>query len=47
VPWAIFTHCGSEIVTGDARKSGRRVAALGAERGLLAEIARDGLELDL
>ena len=47
VPWAIFTHCGSEIVTGDARKAGRRVAALGAERGLLAEIARDGVELDL
>jgi len=29
-----------------ARPKGR-VAALGAERGLLAEIARDGVELDL
>lgn len=47
VQWAVFTHCGSEIVTGDARKAGRRVGALGAERGLRAEIARDGLELML
>jgi hypothetical protein len=47
VPWAVFTHCGSEIVKGDARTVSRRVAALGRERGLRGEIARDGLELQV
>ena len=47
VPWAVFTHCGSEIVKGDARVVSRRVAALGRERGLRAEVAHDGLELRL
>jgi phosphoribosyl 1,2-cyclic phosphodiesterase len=45
VPWAVFTHCGSEIVKGDARAVAARVDALGRERGIRAEIARDGLEL--
>jgi phosphoribosyl 1,2-cyclic phosphodiesterase len=45
VPWAVFTHCGSEIVKGDAREVAARVAALGRERGLRAELASDGLEL--
>jgi hypothetical protein len=47
VPWAVFTHCGSEIVKGDARVVSRQVAALGRERGLRAEVAHDGLELRL
>lgn len=47
VPWAVFTHCGSEIVTGDARTIARRVASLGQERGVRAEVGRDGLELRL
>jgi phosphoribosyl 1,2-cyclic phosphodiesterase len=47
VPWAVFTHCGSEIVKGDARGISRRVAALGRERGVRAEVARDGLILEL
>jgi phosphoribosyl 1,2-cyclic phosphodiesterase len=47
VPRAVFTHCGSEIVKGDARGVAHRVAELGRERGVRAEIAHDGLELQL
>jgi phosphoribosyl 1,2-cyclic phosphodiesterase len=45
VPWAVFTHCGSEIVKGDARAVAARVDALGRQQGIRAEVARDGLEL--
>jgi phosphoribosyl 1,2-cyclic phosphodiesterase len=44
---AVFTHCGSEIVKGDARATAATVRALGLERGVEARIARDGLELAL
>jgi phosphoribosyl 1,2-cyclic phosphodiesterase len=44
---AVFTHCGSEIVKGDARTVAATVRALGAEHGIEARIAHDGLELDL
>ena len=42
---AIFTHCGSEMVGGDARAMQRVVHALGRERGVHARIAHDGLRL--
>jgi len=45
VDQAIFTHCGSGIVTSDARKVAARIAALGAARGVAASIAYDGLTL--
>jgi phosphoribosyl 1,2-cyclic phosphodiesterase len=44
---AVFTHCGSEIVKGDTRTVATRVAALGRERSVRAEIAHDGLELEV
>jgi phosphoribosyl 1,2-cyclic phosphodiesterase len=44
---AVFTHCGSEIVKGDARAVAAAVRALGSERGIEALIAHDGLELSL
>ena len=44
---AYFTHCGSEIVTGDARRVGHAVGRLGAERGVDVRFARDGLRLVL
>jgi phosphoribosyl 1,2-cyclic phosphodiesterase len=44
---AAFTHCGSEIVKGDARTVAAAVRALGAEHGIEASIAHDGLELDI
>ncbi len=44
VPEAVFTHCGSEIVTGDERTLGARVRALARERDVDAEIAHDGME---
>jgi phosphoribosyl 1,2-cyclic phosphodiesterase len=42
---AIFTHCGTEIVTGSTRHVARLVAHFGEERGVPARIAYDGLRL--
>jgi len=42
---AVFTHCGTEIVTADARQVSRVVRRLGVARGVDARIARDGLRL--
>ncbi|HEY8469367.1 MAG TPA: MBL fold metallo-hydrolase [Longimicrobiales bacterium] len=47
VPRAIITHCGSQIVTADAREVAARVRAMGEERGVRAEVARDGLVVRL
>lgn len=44
---AVFTHCGSEIVKGDARTVAGSVGSLGSEYGIEALIAHDGLELSL
>jgi phosphoribosyl 1,2-cyclic phosphodiesterase len=44
---AYFTHCGREIVTGDARRVGLVVGRLGAERRVEAHVAHDGLRLVL
>jgi phosphoribosyl 1,2-cyclic phosphodiesterase len=44
---AVFTHCGSEIVKGDARAIASAVRALGSDYGIEALIAHDGLELSL
>jgi phosphoribosyl 1,2-cyclic phosphodiesterase len=44
---AIFTHCGSEIVRADHRRSLARVVALGRARGIDAAIACDGERIDL
>lgn len=44
---AIFTHCGSEIVAGDERSVGAEVRGMAEERGVEAQIARDGMELVL
>jgi phosphoribosyl 1,2-cyclic phosphodiesterase len=44
---AVFTHCGSEIVKGDARTVAAAVRALGSGRGIEALIAYDGLELTI
>lgn len=43
---AIFTHCGTELVAG-GRLADRRVEELGVARGLMAQLASDGLELDV
>ena len=44
---AVFTHCGSEIVRGDARTVAAAVGSLGSEQAIEALIAHDGLELRL
>jgi phosphoribosyl 1,2-cyclic phosphodiesterase len=47
VGMAYFSHCGSEIVTADARRVRHAITRLGAERGIDARVARDGLRLVL
>jgi phosphoribosyl 1,2-cyclic phosphodiesterase len=44
---AIFTHCGSEIVKGDARALDRAVRTMGVRYGVEARIAHDGQRLSL
>ena len=44
---AIFTHCGSEIVGTNARIMAARLGQLGRERGVIADIAYDGMTLTL
>jgi hypothetical protein len=39
---AIFTHCGSAIVRGDARVVNSLIGQLGRERGIDVRLARDG-----
>ena len=39
---AVFTHCGTPIVRGDARKLNAKLRKLGQERGVDARLARDG-----
>jgi phosphoribosyl 1,2-cyclic phosphodiesterase len=43
VPRAIFTHCGSEIVTGDPAGVEARLQALAREHGVHVKLAYDGL----
>ena len=43
----IVTHCGSQIVAGDERKVGAKLRKYAQERGVEAEIARDGMEMVL
>jgi hypothetical protein len=46
-PKAIFTHCGSQIVTSDARRIDARIAHFGRQFGVNARVARDGTEIVL
>lgn len=45
VPRAVFTHCGSQIVSRNARSVEAAVREMGEENGVDARIARDGLSL--
>jgi hypothetical protein len=42
VPRAIFTHCGSPVVRGDARPLNALMRRIGREHGIAASLARDG-----
>lgn len=44
---AIFTHCGSGIVKGDARRVAARIKTIGEEHGVDASVAYDGLTLSI
>jgi hypothetical protein len=45
VPRAIFTHCGSQIVTGDITATTEKVRMLGRELTIDVQLAHDGLEV--
>src|SRR5690606_36701076 len=45
MPRAILTHCGTHIVTADARPLAGRLRAIGEELGVRAESTRDGLRV--
>lgn len=45
VPQAIFSHCGSQVVGGDARRLNALLRRLGHERDVEASFACDGLRL--
>jgi phosphoribosyl 1,2-cyclic phosphodiesterase len=45
VSHAIFTHCGTEIVSGDDHAVKLQVLKLGEDKNIVAEIAHDGMEL--
>jgi phosphoribosyl 1,2-cyclic phosphodiesterase len=47
VAHAVFTHCGSQIVAGDRRRTEARIAGLGRESGVEARVAHDGMVLVL
>jgi phosphoribosyl 1,2-cyclic phosphodiesterase len=42
IPWAIFTHCGSQIVETHGQTIAAEIKKLGKERNVKAEIAYDG-----
>lgn len=44
---AIFTHCGSQVVTGDERRLRARLNEMAEDRGVAAYFAHDGMELIL
>jgi len=47
VPRALFTHCGTGIVAGNARETAERLEGLGRAQGVETAIAHDGLVLRL
>jgi phosphoribosyl 1,2-cyclic phosphodiesterase len=47
VPRMIVTHCGSEIVTADEAQVAARLSQLAEERGVHAQVAHDGMEVEL
>lgn len=47
VPWAIITHCGTQIVGAKPGVAEKKVAQLGKERGVDVTIAYDGMKIIL
>ncbi|HBR70758.1 TPA: hypothetical protein DIC20_00380 [Candidatus Dependentiae bacterium] len=47
VTWAIFTHCGSQIVDHDGRKVAAQIRKLGKQKGIKAKVAYDGMVINL
>ena len=47
VPRALFTHCGSRIVLGSEQNLRKKIQTMGTEQGVEADVAYDGLEIEL
>ena len=47
VPWAVFTHCGSEIVAGDEKTLESKIQSMASQRGVVAQLAFDNMEIML
>lgn len=47
IKWAIFTHCGSQIVDANGRTVAAHIRELGEKRNVKAEIAYDGITITL
>ena len=47
VPWAIFTHLGSEVVEGDPQAVEAEIQSLAQERGVKVQVAYDGMAVIL
>jgi len=47
IGWAIFTHCGSQIVDHDERTVAAKIRNLGKKRNVKAQIAYDGMQITL
>jgi phosphoribosyl 1,2-cyclic phosphodiesterase len=47
VPRAVFTHCGTQIVSADSKSIDQQIRSLGAEKGVESLIAYDNMELTL
>ena len=47
VPRAVFTHCGTQIVSGDEQVIKETIASLGRQLGVATKIAFDGMKLFL
>jgi glyoxylase-like metal-dependent hydrolase (beta-lactamase superfamily II) len=47
VPTAYFTHCGTQVVTGNTRMINKIVRDLGTKRNVDAHVSYDGLEIEV
>jgi phosphoribosyl 1,2-cyclic phosphodiesterase len=47
VKQVVITHCGSQIVTGEADAVEANMSALGRERGVRVIVARDGMKMTI
>lgn len=47
IPWAIITHCGTQIVKNDGRTINAKIQTLAKKKGIKVQIAYDGMEIKI